>query len=87
MKNINDHIDKIEDGNSEFPISRNMVIDGLLAEGRTVKEGDPYNELLDRLGDEGMMEIIKHMADNRKWKRTEYGNQVFHYLTKIKYNE
>jgi len=78
MNAIENHLNNIE--RSEFPISIDTILDGLRAEGRKVKEGDPYNDILDRLADEGMVETIKPLAQNLQWKRTNYGNQMFNYL-------
>lgn len=80
LQSIEKHLTKIEDENSEFPLPRSLVLNGLQAEGRKLKEGDKYNDLLDRLTDEGMMETIKQTAQNTKWQRTDYGNEILRFL-------
>ena len=74
-------VEQIED--SLYPISREHLLKMLQnVHKQKYRDVDPNNEAWNRLGDEGMAELKTGYDNITRWIRTDFGNQILHFLNR-----
>ena len=79
LQTCEEAVDAIE--HDAFPISREDLLKMLQnVQDWRFHQSDPHNEALDRLGAEGLADLVEGKDGINRWKRTEFGSLMLSYL-------